>query len=60
MVGIFVMAQWKQFLIFWKQEGQCNYTLFLATMPQPSRITLQISVLMIEYLLATSYELSII
>ena len=56
-----MMTQWQKFSIFWQQAGHvevnnqvihCSYQHY-----QPGQITLQVSVLMIEYLVATAYEL---
>ena len=51
MVDKCIMNQWQQFLIF------CGNIHRFYQHYQPAKINLQVSVLMIEYLVATSYEL---
>ena len=43
--------------IFWRQAGHCGNMHFSYQHYQPGKITLRVSVLMIEYIVAASYEL---
>ena len=50
------MTQWQKFSVFWQQAGHVEIQIVLVN-TKPGKITLHFSVLMIEYLVATSYEL---
>ena len=57
MVGICKITQWDQCSIRWQQAGHVeifdqNY--------QPSKVTLQVSVLMVKYLVAMSFQLLVV
>ena len=53
------MTQWQKFSVFWQQTVHVEiYIVLINTTNQvPDKITLHFSVLMIGYLVATSYEL---
>ena len=59
MVDKCIMTQWQKFSIFWQQLMSCGNIHRSYQHYQPGKITLQVSVLMIEYLVATSYECAI-
>ena len=49
------MTQWQTFSLFWQQAGHVEiYNVFINTANQ---VTLHFSMLMIKYLVVTSYEL---
>ena len=52
-----IMTQWQKFSIFWQQAGHVEIYICSYQHYQPGKITLQVSVLMIEHLTPTSYEL---
>ena len=59
MVDKCIMTQWQQFSAFWQQQGHVEmqkYTLFLSILPT-RKDNFKVSVLVIEYLVAMSYEL---
>ena len=70
MVNKCIMTQWQKFPIFWQQAGHVEIHIVLINATsrscrnthcsyqryQPGKITLQISVLMIENLVAMSYD----
>ena len=49
------MNQWEQFSIFKQQAGHAE--IYIIPINTSNQIAFQVSVLMIEYLVATSYEL---
>ena len=51
-----IMSKWQKFSIFWQQGGQLEVYSFYQHY-QLGKKALQVSVLIIEYSVATSYEL---
>ena len=54
MTDKFIMTQWQTFSIFWQKAGHVEIYIVLN---QPGMITLQVLVLIIEFLVPTPYEL---
>ena len=57
MVDKFIMTQWQKFPIFLATRRSCGNIHCSYQHYQPGEITLQVSMLMIEYLVSVSYEL---
>ena len=51
------MTQWQRFSVFWQQVGHVEIYIVLSTLPA-RQDNFTFLVLMIEYLVATSYELN--
>ena len=57
MIGKCKITQWWQCSICWQQTVHVETCTLFNQNCQPDKITLQVSVLIIEYLVAVSYEL---